>query len=228
MEVLELLTEIQRRMRLGLFPYFLFLGEIEPYRVETFIYDFRDFSLRLSPMLLLNVELNLKVVFCQLDFFCLFLVHNISGHSLILDALNKFVHIFLDLLEVGVITDVHFGNFFFLSLNPQFIYLLLRGLLLGFVIVIVHFIFIVQVLLDTRDGRVGVSLCEHAIRHAASETRQRPLHNDRRRLLQIPKKLTALIPILSAVVSDTTPCHAELVMRQVLPLLLIVQVGGTR
>ncbi len=59
MKVLELLTEIQRRMRLGLFPYFLFLGEIEPYRVETFIYDFRDFSLCLSPMLLLNVELDL-------------------------------------------------------------------------------------------------------------------------------------------------------------------------
>ncbi len=130
MEVLELLSEIQRRMRLGLFPYFLFLGEIEPYRVETFIDDFRDFSLRLSPMLLLDVELNLKVVFSQLDFLGLFLVHNISGHSLILDALNKFIHIFLDLLEVGVITGVHFGNFFFLSLNPQFIYLLLRGLLL--------------------------------------------------------------------------------------------------
>ncbi len=95
-------------------------------------------------------------------------------------------------------------------------------------IVIVNFIFIVQVLLDTRDGRVGVSLCEHAIRHAASETRQRPLHNDRRRLLQIPKQLTALIPILSAVVSDTTPSHAELVVRQVLSLLLIVQVGCTR
>lgn len=228
MEVLKLLTKIQRRMRLGFFPYFLFLGEIEPYRVETFIDDFRDFSLRLSPMLLLNVELNLKVVFSQLDFLGLFLVHNISGHSLILDALNKLVHIFLDLLEVGVITGVHFGDFFFLSLDPQFIYLLLRGLLLGFVIFIVHFIFIVHVLLYTCDGRVGVSLCEHAIRHSATDTRQSSLHNNRRRLLQIPEQLTALIPILSAVVSDTTSCHAELVMRQILPLLLIVQVGGTR
>lgn len=80
-------------------------------------------------MLLFNVQFNLQVVFSQLDFLSFLLIHYVSGHSLILDCLNKLVHILFDLLQSAIVTGLQLANLLLLALYSQFIYLLLCRLL---------------------------------------------------------------------------------------------------
>lgn len=129
-------------------------------------------------MLLFNVQFNLQVVFCQLDLLSFLLIHDVSGHSLILDCLYKLIHILFDLLQSAVITRLQLVDLFLLPLNSLFIYLLLGRLLFSFLAVI--FYIIVFVMLHARCRCcVGVSLGKDPIGHH-TQPRQGPLHIDRR------------------------------------------------
>ena len=128
-------------------------------------------------MLLFNVQFNLQVVFSQLDFLSFLLIHDISGHSFILDCLDKLVHIFFDLLQAAVVTRLQLGNLVFLALYSLFIYLLLRRLLFRFLAIIVHIIVFVHVLLHTCRCSVCVSLSKDTIGHYTQPS-QGSLHID--------------------------------------------------